>query len=60
MALSKIEITIIAVNIWRKCVFFYDLERLETQLNMDQLVSVGPSVTPMVEVGGSGLGSVSL
>lgn len=33
---------------------------LETQLNMDQLVGVDPSVTPPVEVGGSGLGSVSL
>lgn len=39
---------------------FYDLECLESQLNMDQLVGVDPSVTTMVEVGGSGLGSASL
>lgn len=37
---------------------FYDLARLETQLNRDQLVGVGPSVTPTFEVGGSGLGSL--
>lgn len=39
---------------------FYALACLETQRNMDQLVGVDPSVTPVVEVGGSGLESVLL